>query len=360
MLNTQKIKIRKKFYSLLMVIFIISLLLPNNVFAETSSSMKVVSYYSSTVKETHSAYVYLPAGYSTSEKYPVLYLLHGGGGDHNQWVTGGGNSKNILDSAISSGKAKKMIVVIPDCAGKVEDPATFTKNLMNDIIPYFEKTYSINTDKDSRAIAGLSWGGLQTLDAALYNYTKFGYVGVFSSGWFTSDTAKYNTMRSYLSANGTKIQSNFNFFYYGDGGSSEIAYQNGLATMKLLKECGISTKYYQHSGGHSFQCWNADLQDFIPNIFNKVTTTAPPTTSSPTSTPTMPPIKYGDVNNDGLITSTDVSMVERYVLGSITLSSTAMRNADVNVDSRINSTDASFIGRYILGMVPSLPVYIQN
>ncbi|MBN1469286.1 MAG: hypothetical protein JW924_11215 [Fusobacteriaceae bacterium] len=302
----------------------------------TTSSLKEVSYNSVTLNSLRKLYVYLPSGYEAGNNYPVLYLLHGIGGDHTQWVTGGGNAKSILDNAISSGKSVPMIVVIPDCGGTAETVEVFTKELLNDIIPYVEKNYHVKTDKDNRALAGLSWGGLQTLDAGLYNYTKFGYLGVFSSGWFTSDTAKYNTMKSYLQKNGASIENNINYFYFGDGTSSDIAYENGLATIKVLRDSGITIHYFQHPGGHSFTCWNADLTDFVPFIFQKASS-----------------LKLGDVNNDGKIDITDALMVAQYSVGNVP-PGFITDNADVNKDGIINIVDALRISQYYVGLISDL------
>jgi len=275
--------------SIILIVIIVILLMTNFISsAETPSSLKKLSYNSKTLNTTRLMNVYLPAGYSSGINYPVLYLLHGGGGNQDEW-TSSGNAKSILDSAISNGKAVPMIVVMPDCGGQAQTEATFTKLLMDDIIPYVESNFQVRTDKDSRALAGLSWGGLQTLDAGLYNYQKFSYLGVFSSGWFTSDSAKYSTMRSYLNTNGAAIEQSIKYFYYGDGGSSDIAYQNGLATMELLRNGGINIDYKQHSGGHSYTCWNQDLEAFIPKIFEKNTSVSPslsPSNSLATTTST--------------------------------------------------------------------------
>lgn len=229
-----------------------------------ASSIVEVSYYSKTMNGTRKLMVYLPDGYaSSSTYYPTFYLMHGGGQRYYTWVNEG-NAKAILDQAISSGKAKPMIVVMPD----VPDfqPAQFTKELSNDVIPFVEKTYKAKAEKDSRALAGLSWGGLQVLDAGLYRYDLFGYMGVFSSGWFIGDNV-YNVMRNYLAANGSKIEKSMRYLYFGEGGTGDIAYNNGMETMKVLRSAGITVHYWEHTGAHSFVCWKQDLRDFLPFLF---------------------------------------------------------------------------------------------
>lgn len=231
-----------------------------------ASSMIEVSYFSKTMNNNRKMMVYLPDGYdNTTTYFPTFYLMHGGGQRYYTWAnTNDGNAKAILDQAISSGKAKKMIVVMPDVPDFAPD--LFTRELVNDVIPFVEKTYRAKTDKDSRALAGLSWGGLQVLDAGLYRYDLFGYLGVFSSGWFIGDNV-YNVMNTYLAANGAKIEKSMRYLYFGQGGTGDIAYNNGMETMKVLRKHGITVHYWEHSGAHSFVCWRQDLRDFAPFLF---------------------------------------------------------------------------------------------
>lgn len=235
-----------------------------------ASSVVEVSYPSKTMNSTRKMMVYLPDGYNISTYYPTFYLMHGGGQRYNTWVNEG-NAKVILDQAISSGKAKPMIVIMPDVPDFAPD--LFTKELCNDVIPFVEKTYKVKTDKDSRALAGLSWGGLQVLDAGLYRYDLFSYMGVFSSGWFIGDNV-YNVMKNYLASNGSKIQKSMRYLYFGQGGTGDIAYNNGMETMKVLRSYGITVNYWEHSGAHSFVAWKQDLRDFLPFLFQYGLTTS--------------------------------------------------------------------------------------
>src|SRR5690349_17902403 len=160
-------------------------------------------YYNSTslggIRRMH---VYTPPGYEAgSTKYPVFYLLHGAGDVDDSWSSVG-RAGFILDNLIASGKAKPMIVVMPaghvNGAGKAlgspapapaapaatptGQPDPFAQDFVNDLMPYVEKHYRVLTDRQSRAIAGLSMGGSQTLNIAIPHLDKFAYVGVFSSG----------------------------------------------------------------------------------------------------------------------------------------------------------------------------------
>src|SRR5690349_12488423 len=162
-----------------------------------------VYYNSTTLGGLRRAHVYTPPGYEAGrDKYPVFYLLHGAGDVDDSW-TSVGRAGFILDNLIAAGKAKPMIVVMP--AGHVNGagaalgapaesasaPATpgsgarpdpFVNDFVNDLMPYIEKSYRVLTDRNSRAIAGLSMGGSQTLAIAIPHLDKFAYVGVFSSG----------------------------------------------------------------------------------------------------------------------------------------------------------------------------------
>ena len=154
--------------------------------------METVEYDSTTVGTKRKARVYTPPGYSTDKKYPVLYLLHGIGGDENEWPRGGAPDV-ILDNLYADNEAVPMIVVMPNGRASKDvtarDPiprqspafAAFEKDLLNDLIPFVEKTYSVKADRESRALAGLSMGGGQSLNFGLGHPDTFAWVGGFSS-----------------------------------------------------------------------------------------------------------------------------------------------------------------------------------
>ena len=132
--------------------------------------------------------------FQKTKKYPVLYLLHGIGGDEKEWLNGG-HPQVILDNLYAENKIEPMIVVLPNGRAmkddratgnifdkeKVEAFATFEKDLLNDLIPFIEKKYPVMKDREHRAIAGLSMGGGQSLNFGLGNLDKFAWVGGFSS-----------------------------------------------------------------------------------------------------------------------------------------------------------------------------------
>ena len=152
-----------------------------------------ISYSSKTVGTLRRALIYTPPGYSKRKKYPVLYLLHGIGGDEKEWLNGG-HPEVILDNLYADSKIEPMIVVMPNGramkddravgnifdSAKVQAFATFEKDLLNDLIPYIEKNFPVVNDRESRAIAGLSMGGGQSLNFGLGNLDKFAWIGGFS------------------------------------------------------------------------------------------------------------------------------------------------------------------------------------
>ena len=152
-----------------------------------------VTYMSKTVGAKRRALIYTPPGYSKKNKYPVLYLLHGIGGDEKEWLRGG-QPQVLFDNLFADNKMEPMIVVMPNGRAMKDDRpvdvmapdrvkafATFEKDLINDLIPFIEKKYPVIKDREHRAIAGLSMGGGQSLNFGFGNPDKFAWVGGFSS-----------------------------------------------------------------------------------------------------------------------------------------------------------------------------------
>src|SRR5499427_2008998 len=163
--------------------------------------LETVEYDSTTVSVKRKAQVYTPPGYSADKKYPVLYLLHGIGGDEYEW-TRGGVANVIMDNLYADKKAVPMIIVIPNGRASKDltarSPfnqqgpafAAFEKDLLTDLIPFIEKNYSVKSDHESRALAGLSMGGGQSLNFGLGNLDTFAWVGGFSSAPNTKSPAE--------------------------------------------------------------------------------------------------------------------------------------------------------------------------
>jgi enterochelin esterase-like enzyme len=155
-------------------------------------TMTMIEYDSKTVGTRRKMMVYTPPGYTPSKKYPVLYLLHGIGGDETEWERFA-QPENILDNLIADGKAVPMIIVLPNGRAEKNDHPTdnpfthapafaaFENDLLNDVIPTIESRYSTLTDREHRALAGLSMGGGQTLNFGFAHLDRFAWLGAFSS-----------------------------------------------------------------------------------------------------------------------------------------------------------------------------------
>ena len=153
-----------------------------------------ILYNSKTVGAQRKALIYTPPGFNKKQRYPVLYLLHGIGGDEKEWYIHG-TPQTILDNLYAKGELEPMIVVLPNGRAMKNDRAegnifaedklaafaNFEKDLLNDLIPFIEKKYKVYKDREHRAIAGLSMGGGQTLNFGLGNLDMFSWVGAFSS-----------------------------------------------------------------------------------------------------------------------------------------------------------------------------------
>ncbi len=155
--------------------------------------LEMVTYDSKTVGVRRKMNVYTPPGMKAGDRLPVLYLLHGIGGDETEWARYA-NPDVLLDNLIAEGKAKPMIVVMPNGRAQKDDrpigdifahiPAflVFERDLLDDVIPTIEARYAVRADRDHRALAGLSMGGGQTMNIGFAHLDKFGWLGAFSSG----------------------------------------------------------------------------------------------------------------------------------------------------------------------------------
>lgn len=240
-------------------------------------------YFSETIGKTRRMHVWTPAGYEKlKNKLPVLYLIHGGGDVDNAWATVG-CAGNILDNLLAEGKIEPMLVVMPN--GSIDQETEtmlnkvpiFKEDLMTDIIPFIESAYNVHTNAKHRAIMGLSFGGLETLEVAVDHHDMFEYIVALSSGWWISKDWEAKRGKGWMDDKKqridqmNKIAKDFNtsvkLMYFTQGGPEDIAYKNGMETMKIFKEAGIKFNYSERPGGHTWKVWRQDLRDIAPLLF---------------------------------------------------------------------------------------------
>lgn len=223
-------------------------------------------YHSDVLGRTMRLHVWTPAGYERkAKKLPVLYLIHGGGDTDNAWPTVGA-AGDILDNLLAEGKMEPMIVVMPN--GSVETSA-FTDELMTDIIPFIESNYKVKTGSKNRAIAGLSMGGMEVLDALTRHYDSFDSYWVLSSGWFPAQAEDFKARGDKLMEISDDLKKHVKKLAFYQGGPEDIAYNNCLAMLKLFDAAGIEYEFHEGPGGHSWFTWRRDLHDIAPRMFKK-------------------------------------------------------------------------------------------
>jgi enterochelin esterase-like enzyme len=238
-------------------------------------------FFSDVRKKFETIYVYTPAEYDSKpdKKYPVLYLQHGMGEDRTGWVTQG-RLNIIMDNLIDDGKAKPMIVVAGD--GGIADMfrpipgedvneararygADFTPLLLNEIIPYIEKNFRVLTDRDNRAMAGLSWGGYQTFQTALNNLDKFSHVGGFSGAGMFNPETQLDTVYNGVFSDPEDFNNKVRTFFLGIG-TEEGERMKSLSD--ALTKAGINNTYYESGGtAHVWQTWRRCLYQFAQMLF---------------------------------------------------------------------------------------------
>jgi enterochelin esterase-like enzyme len=236
--------------------------------------IRIKQYYSTILNRWRQFYVYTPPGYdiNLNERYPVLYILHGGGEDERGWATQG-KAHLILDNLIAARKAKPMLIVMPD--GNVGVPGfgenslrVFEAELKGCIIPFVERNFRAQTDSKNRALAGLSMGGLQTLYVGISNTELFSWLGVFSSGWILPmQSSIADAQYALMKRNADVINSSLKLFWIAMGGKEDIAYKNCQSMLSKFDEMKIKYLYYEHPGGHTWPVWRDDLYHVAPMLF---------------------------------------------------------------------------------------------
>ena len=255
-------------------------------------NLSKVWYDSPTLKMQRRMTIYTPAGYDKGKNYPVLYLMHGAGGDENAWSELG-RAAQILDNLIATGKAKPMIVVMPngntDCQaapgewsrgmyqpsfmGSVNQKpiATMDESFM-DIVKYVESHYKVAKNKKNRAICGLSMGGGHTFATSKRYPDSFNYIGLFSAGLHISgDRTKsfYELLKENTEVQGqlAKLFAGKPALYWIAIGKTDFLYQQNADLRKYFDEKGYPYVYVETEGGHIWRNWRIYLTEFAQLIF---------------------------------------------------------------------------------------------
>jgi enterochelin esterase family protein len=260
--------------------------------------VREIWYNSKVTGSWRHALVYLPPRYDTSpkERYPALYLQHGGGEDETGWVRQG-HANFILDNLIAEGSSKPMIVVmaygyahragqpVPDLSGKPfgspeaiqvmqEMASAFEDDVTQALIPYVDSNFRTLADRNHRAMAGLSMGGMQTFQVTLHHLDLFSYIGGFSgAGSFVLADRKLDPRADYngVFAEPATFARKVHLLWLGVGTREPERMRSGLQALHTsLNDAHIQHVFYESPGtDHEWQTWRRDLKDFAPRLFTK-------------------------------------------------------------------------------------------
>jgi enterochelin esterase-like enzyme len=240
--------------------------------------LETITYNSKSIGVDRKAVVYLPPNYNPNQKYPVLYLMHGIGGNETHWTTLCAANK-VLDNLIADKKAVPMVIVMPNGRATAEPPSSnfmadfnfyafFEKDLLQDLMPFIESHYSVMTDRDHRAITGLSMGGGQGLNFGLNNIDKFAWVGGFSS-------APNLEQPGVLIAKIRQAKDKLSLLWIGCGDKDNLI-TGSWNLHKGLVEAKLDHVWYVDSGVHEVPVWNNNLYLMAQMLFKPVGSVTPP------------------------------------------------------------------------------------
>ena len=245
-------------------------------------------YHSNTLNSLRRLHVYTPPGYEGStERYPVLYLLHGAGDDDSGWATIG-RAGFIVDNLLAEKKAVPMIVVMPN--GSLPRPASmprftpgstpspearaamegfqnrFTSELLKEIIPFVEASYRVRSDRENRAIAGLSMGGGQTTRVVMTNPDQFSYVAIWSAGLFGGNADEFEKRNESFFQAADHVNKTVKLLSISVG-DKDFAFDGSKKLAGLLEKHGIKHDLHISGGGHTWINWRHYLNELVPRLF---------------------------------------------------------------------------------------------
>ena len=230
---------------------------------------EMITYESKTVGTTRKMQVYTPPGYTADKKYPVLYLLHGIGGDETEWERFA-HPDVLLDNLIADGKAVPMIIVMPNGRAQKDDRANagmgaapafavFERDLLDDVIPAIQSRYSTYTNRENRALAGLSMGGGQTLNFGLAHLDMFAWLGGFSSAPNTKQPAQLVPDPAFVKAHLKLLLLS--------GGNKDGLLPISQGVHAYLKEKDVPHIWHVDGNGHDPTHWRNSLYNFVQLVF---------------------------------------------------------------------------------------------
>lgn len=244
----------------------------------TYGKLTYATYDSATTGRQRKCWVLLPADYTEEKTYPVLYLLHGIGGDHSEWL--GGKPDIVIGNLIAAGQAKDMIVVIPNVRARANDagnpsdiysPAhfaafdNFINDLRDDLMPYIAEHYSIAAGRENTAVAGLSMGGREALYIGLTMPETFGYVGAFCPA---PGVLPYNVEKGLFPTEEFKLADGYESLILINAGKTDGVVGAWPSTYaSTLEKNGTKRIFYVTEGGHDFTVWKHGLYNFAKRIF---------------------------------------------------------------------------------------------
>jgi CubicO group peptidase (beta-lactamase class C family)/enterochelin esterase-like enzyme len=250
--------------------------------------IRKVWYQSATLGTQRRMHVYTPPGYEGGkERYPVLYLLHGGGDEDSGWSTVG-RAGFILDNLLADKKARPMLIVMPN--GSLPRPAKlppftpgakpspeflaamaaaqerFTNELLKEVVPYVEKHFRVRAGREHRALAGLSMGGGQTLRVVTTHPDRFAYVAVWSAGLFGGSAVDFEKRNEAFFKDAEKVNQSVKLFSISVG-EKDFALAGSKSLAGLLKKHGVKHELHVSGGGHTWINWRHYLNDLAPRLF---------------------------------------------------------------------------------------------
>lgn len=233
-------------------------------------TVEIRTYDSDVTGLSRQVYVYTPPGYDRmTEPLPVLYLLHGADGEDRSW-TMLGRAQAIMDNLIAAGESTPMVIVMPygypyawdyGASGE-QQQADFLEDLQTELIPFIEASYRVRTDRQHRALAGLSRGGSQTLTIGLRHLDLFSRLGVFSASAGSDPATRFPE----VAANVAYVNTMLDLFWIGIG-TEDGGHQNAVRLHEFLDGTGIEHTFREIPGAHTWIVWRQFLDEMAPQLW---------------------------------------------------------------------------------------------